>query len=121
MSNLGSRLPHLPDLSGMSITAAALHGPHNDVGQIAKPAAASGRTKSWHILRSKNNAKVIRFPIRWKNIAPRIPLCRIRRLEFSLQYSSSAITKPDLVPEFGANSSAIGHPKAQTSSPALVN
>src|SRR5437879_635892 len=105
----------------MSITAEALHGPHSDIGQIAKPAAASGRTKPCQILRCKNDAKVIRCPIHEKNIAPRVPLCRIRCLEFSLQSSSSAITKPDLVPEFGANSSAIGHPKAQTNSPALVN
>jgi len=105
----------------MSITAAVLQGPHSDIGQITKPAAASGRTKPCYKLRCKNDAKVIRYPIHENNIAPRMLLCRIRRLEFSLQNSSSAITKPDLVPEFGANSSAIGHPKAQTSSPALVN
>jgi hypothetical protein len=84
MSNSGSRLPHLPDLSGTSITVAALHGPHSNIGQIAKPAAASGRTKPCYTLRCKNDAKVIRFPIREKNIPPRMPLCRIQRLEFSL-------------------------------------
>ena len=105
----------------MSITAAALRGPRSNLGQIAKPAAASGRTKPCYRLRCKNDAKVIRLQFHNKDITPQLPQRWIPHFEFSLQNSSSAITKPDLVPEFGANSSAIGHPKAQASSPALVN
>ena len=45
----------------------------------------------------------------------------IQHLELGLQNSSSAITRPVRVPDRGANSSATGHPRAQTSAPALVS